>query len=166
MKASVCSVGAQIPRSCSRPFVLVHISGPDGVCLIDFHCRCRLGCWVFSGCFISFISIHSLLAPLSCFAPCSSLWQRDNWISQQVEFAGSQENLVPTAEPLRPGKTLQREPWEQIVNTVSVKTTKLNKQNGKTTHYSYDWKGNSLLPSCMGLSLKNKFKDGWHPGTV
>lgn len=112
------------------------------------------------------LSIHSLLVPLSCFAPCSSLWQRDNWISQQVEFTGSQENLVPTAEPLHPGKTLHWEPWEQIVNTVSVKTTALNKQNCKTTNYSHDWMGDSMLPSCMGPSLKNKFKDGWHPGTV
>lgn len=62
------------------------------------------------GVFFSFISIHSFLVPLSCATPCSSLWQRDNWISQQVEFTGSQESLVPTAEPLYPGKTLQREP--------------------------------------------------------
>lgn len=65
---------------------------------------------VFSTCSISFTSIHSLLVPLPCHAPRSSLWQRDNWISQQVEFTGSQENLVPTAEPLHPGKTLQWKP--------------------------------------------------------
>lgn len=34
----------------------------------------------------------------------SSLWQGDNWISQQVQFTESQGNLVPTAEPSALGK--------------------------------------------------------------
>lgn len=58
MQASACSVGAQIPRSCSCPFMLVHISGPDGVCIIDFHCWCHLACWVFSGCCWGFFFLY------------------------------------------------------------------------------------------------------------